>query len=144
MFKLISKLLWNIWSLHFTLAKRLRLGNSQEELVISSIFLTTLLFSIYFASTLFFLRIETRYSLDIKILSLFFFMLTSTIQIIYLFGKAKRYQQIKEIINSLLTFTLFFLIWFLTLILLGVSMLFQYFDGSIEKFIKYISSYERI
>lgn len=138
MTKFISKIFWIIWNLNYSFAKRLHLGKTQEELSIASIFLSTLILSIYFASILFFLRVETKYSFDIKILSSFFFLFASALQLAYLFNNKKRYQDVKEINHSFSSLFLFFLIWLLTLIILGISMLFQYFDGSIEKFLNYI------
>ncbi|MGB9770894.1 MAG: hypothetical protein ACPLX7_02825 [Candidatus Kapaibacteriota bacterium] len=138
MANLFSKAIWNLWQVHFYCAKKLKLGNSTEEFALASVFISTIFFSIAFASVLLLLRIEAKYSIDTKIVSMFFFLAISALQILVLFNQKKNFSKMeipkipfKKILISVV-------IWFFLLLLLGFSMAYDFFDGNLFTLFYYL------
>lgn len=136
--KFLTNLLWKIWKINFDFARKIKLGSSSEEYAVASIFLSTIFFSVAFACILFFLRIESKYSLDIKIISLVIFLIISATQILYFFNQKKRFLLLSDSKFTFASYILFIVIWLLLLIALGISMIYQYFEGNFSLFLKYI------
>lgn len=133
-----SKITWNIWKFHFFIAKKLKLGNSNEEFAVASVFLTAILFSIFFASMMFFLRTESRFAIDNKILTFLFFLLISGVQILYLFNSKKNFKKMVQTEFSFLKIIFFSFIWFLIILIFTFSMIYDFFDGNLNTFFYYL------
>ncbi|MCX7909431.1 MAG: hypothetical protein N2560_07950 [Ignavibacteria bacterium] len=138
MLKVFLKIICYFWKRNFYIAKKIKLGGSKEEFAIASVFLTTIFFLIGFASLLFFLQVEKKYLLDVKLISIILFILLSSCQFLFLFNTKKRYQLLDEVEFSIHSILFFLLIWILIFIFLAISMIFDHFDGNIDSFLKYI------
>ncbi len=138
MLNFLKKVIWYFWKKNYTIAKKLKLGSSIEEFAIISIFLSSLIFTIANACFLFFFQVESKYSIDIKIVSLIFFASISISQLLYLFNPQKRYLQLNQSDYSPFSILIYFIICLFILILLGMSMIYDYFQGDFDLFLRYI------
>lgn len=138
MVNFLRKIFWYFWERNYFIAKKFKLGSSTEEFSIISIFLSSLIFSIANACVLFFFQVERKYSIDIKILSLIFFVSISISQLLYLFNSQKRYLQLNQSDSSTFSILIYFIICLLIFILLGMSMIYDYFQGDFDLFLRYI------
>ncbi|ROL56740.1 hypothetical protein D9V84_06865 [Bacteroidetes/Chlorobi group bacterium Naka2016] len=134
----VSKFVWAIWKNHYALAKKIKLGNSVEEFSIVSIFLTTVFYTLGISSLFFFFRFEAKYSLDTKILGLLLFFIISGVQILYLFNRKKNYLKLENGNFSFRQIILIFLLWVLIFLILGLAMIYDFFDGNINTLIYYL------
>lgn len=127
---ILPKFFWFFWKVSYNFAKKLRLGSTLEELVILSVFGLSVFFSIFFASILLFLQIEKKFGLDTKIISLFFFIIISAIQLKFFFGKSKNLVNFQNCIVQFKDVVFFFFLWLFALIVLAVAMIYDYFSGN--------------
>lgn len=135
-FKTFEKAFFKIFDLNLSFSKFFRKDSTFEEQVILAAFLFVFQISLLFSSLLYFLRIETRFNFDTKLISLGFFILLSFIILKFLFRK-NRYQMFQSLEkNKISTLTHFILITLLLLIFLGIAILYEFTNGNFS-IIKY-------
>jgi hypothetical protein len=65
-------------------------------------------------------------------------LIISATQILYFFNQKKRFLLLSDSKFTFASYILFIVIWLLLLIALGISMIYQYFEGNFSLFLKYI------
>lgn len=139
LFNIFKKAFVKIVNLNVSFSKFLRKDSSFEEQVILATFLFVFQISLLFSSILYFLRIETRFNLDTKLISLGFFTLLSFIMLKFLFRK-NRYQMFQGLDkNKISIITHFILITLLLLIFLGIAILYEFTNGKFSILIYYLT-----
>ncbi len=123
---------------NFILAKKMRIANTLEELTIATSYLTSLFYTVWISSVLFLFRIETEYSIDIKLLSLLIFLCISSSLLYYLFKKAKYKTIFAEIGNFRFSLFIYIVIIIVTLLFLGFAIAYQYTEGDFQIVIEYL------
>lgn len=123
---------------NFILAKKMRIANTLEELTIATSYLTSLFYTVWISSFLLLFRIETKYAIDIKLLSLLIFLCISSSLLYYLFKKAKYKVIFAEIDNFNFSLFIYISTIILTLLFLGFAMIYQYTEGNLQIVIEYL------
>lgn len=119
--------------LNFSFSKLIRKDLIFEEQIILAVFLFVFQITLIFSSILYFLRIETLYKLDTKLVSLIFFITFSFVLLKLVFRK-NLYKKviIAEQVKIKVIFQ-FFLVNLLTLLLLGIAILYEFFKGNLSE-----------
>lgn len=138
MFSFLKKFIFYFWEINYFIAIKAKIGNSKEDNVFFSIFITSLFFTFAISPLFFFLQIEKQYGLDVKIISVLLFLIYSGIQLNFLFNRKKRYLELKQNYYSASSLFLYFLTWLFILLFLGISMIYDFFDGNFNSFINFI------
>lgn len=123
---------------NFIFAKKIRIANTLEELTIATSYLTSLFYTVWISSLLFLFRIETKYSVDVKLLSFFIFFCISSSLLYYLFKKAKYKTVFAEIGNFHFSLFVYILIIVVTLLFLAFAIIYQYTEGDFRIVMEYI------
>jgi hypothetical protein len=123
---------------NFILAKKMRIANTLEELTIATSYLTSLFYTVWISSFLFLFRVETKYSIDIKLLSLLIFLCISSSLLYYLFKKAKYKTIFAEIDNFNFSLFIYISTIVVTLLFLGFAIVYQYTEGNLQIVIEYL------
>lgn len=123
---------------NFVFAKKIRIANTLEELTIVTSYLTSLFYTVWISSLLFLFRIETKYSIDIKLLSLLIFLCISSSLLYYLFKKARYKIIFAEIGNFRFSLLIYIAIIIVTLLFLGFAIIYEYTGGNFQIVIEYL------
>lgn len=138
MFSFLKKFIFFFWEINYFIAIKAKIGNSKEDNVFFSIFITSLFFTFAISPLFFFFQIEKLYGFDVKIISVLLFLIYSGIQLNFLFNRKKRYLELKQNYYSASSLFLYFLTWLFILLFLGISMIYDFFDGNFYSFINFI------
>ncbi len=123
---------------NFLFAKKVRIANTIEELAIITSYLTSLFYTIWISSFLFLLRIEKRYSIDIKLLSFSIFFCISFSLLYYLFKKGRFRTFFAEIEDFHFSLFMYIVVILLTLLFLGFAVIYEYTDGDFRIVMEYL------
>lgn len=135
---IVKKAFVKTFNLNVAFSKFLRKDSSFEEQIILAAFLFVFQISLFFSSILYFLKIETRFYIDTKLISLCFFILLSFSILKFLFRK-NRYQMFQGLEkNKISVITYFILINLLLLVFLGIAILYEFTNGNFSIILYYL------
>lgn len=134
----IRKAFVKTFNLNVAFSKFLRKDSSLEEQIILAAFLFVFQISLLFSSILYFLKIETRFNIDTKLISLGFFILLSFSILKFLFRK-NRYQMFQGFEKNKISVIIhFILITLLLLVFLGIAILYEFTNGNLSIILYYL------